>query len=203
MLTTLDEVAGVVTDAARGRPTTVIGIAGSPGSGKSTIAEQLAALVPTATVLPMDGFHLPQARLVELGRRDRMGAPDTFHVDGFLAVLRALQGDGPVVAPGFDRTIEEPVPGAITIPPAPRVVLVEGNYLLLDRGGWEHAAPLLDLALFVSVPRDIRLARLIARHERYGKAPDDARDWALGPDERNAVLIEPTAARADHVVALG
>jgi pantothenate kinase len=201
-LTSLDDVVRAVTDAARGRPSTVVGVAGSPGSGKSTLAAELASRVPLATVLPMDGFHLPQARLVELGRRDRMGAPDTFDVDGFLAVLRALAHGGPVTAPGFDRTIEEPVPGAVTIPAAPRVVLVEGNYLLGDGGGWQHVAPLLDLTLFVAVPRDIRLARLIARHEKYGKAPDAARAWALGPDERNAQQIEPTAVRADHVVAL-
>jgi pantothenate kinase len=205
----------------------VVGIAGSPGAGKSTIAERLVALLngdgssprPGAALLPMDGFHLPQSRLVELGRRDRMGAPDTFDVDAFVAVLAALRPAVPtggaaagrvngnsgvtVLAPGFDREIEEPVPAAIVITPEFPIVVVEGNYLLLESGGWERVAPLLDATFFVSVDRDIRLARLIARHERFGKSPADARAWALGPDERNAVLVEASAHAATHTIALG
>ena len=218
----------------------VVGIVGAPGAGKSTIAERLVALLngagsdtspmPGAALLPMDGFHLPQSRLVELGRRDRMGAPDTFDVDAFAAVLAALRPAGAtaaadgaaaataaaataaalngnsgvtVVAPGFDREIEEPVPAAVVITPEFPIVVVEGNYLLLGDGGWERVAPLLDATFFVSVDRDIRLARLIARHERFGKSPADARAWALGPDERNAVLVEASSHAATHTIALG
>ncbi|MET4583906.1 pantothenate kinase [Conyzicola nivalis] len=204
----------------------VVGIVGAPGAGKSTIAERLVALLPGAALLPMDGFHLPQSRLVELGRRDRMGAPDTFDVDAFAAVLAALRPSGAtaaadaaaaaaaaaalngnsgvtVVAPGFDREIEEPVPAAVVITPEFPIVVVEGNYLLLGDGGWERVAPLLDATFFVSVDRDIRLARLIARHERFGKSPADARAWALGPDERNAVLVEASSHAATHTIALG
>jgi pantothenate kinase len=187
-------------------PRRIIGIAGSPGAGKSTIAEALVARLRSAVVLPMDGYHLPQARLVELCRRDRMGAPDTFDVDGFLATLAALRAvdnsGSPVLAPGFDRGIEEPVPGAISIPQELSTVVVEGNYLLLESGGWERVAPLLDATVFVRVDRGIRLDRLIERHVRFGKSPADARAWALGPDERNAQLIEATAARADRMIEL-
>lgn len=191
----------------------VVGIAGSPGAGKSTIAEQLVALLPGAALLPMDGFHLPQSRLVELGRRDRMGAPDTFDVDGYTAVLAALRpafadpafGNSgvTVLAPGFDREIEEPVPGAVAITPEFAIVVTEGNYLLLGDGGWQRVAPLLDATFFVGVDRGIRLDRLIARHERFGKSPADARAWALGTDERNAVLVEASARAATHTIALG
>ena len=216
----------------------VVGIVGAPGAGKSTIAERLVALLngagsgtspmPGAALLPMDGFHLPQSRLVELGRRDRMGAPDTFDVGAFAAVLAALRPAAAtaaptaaalnaaaaatglngnsgvtVVAPGFDREIEEPVPAAVVITPEFPIVVVEGNYLLLGDGGWERVAPLLDATFFVSVDRDIRLVRLIARHERFGKSPADARAWALGPDERNAVLVEASSHAATHTIALG
>lgn len=180
----------------------VIGIAGAPGSGKSTLAAQIVASVDDAILLPMDGFHLQQARLRELGRRDRMGAPDTFDVDAFVATLaavRSFRNDGVAVwAPAFDREKEEPVPHAIRISPSFRTAVVEGNYLLHDEGGWERVAPLLDVTLFVDLDPELRRARLIERHIRFGKSADDAAAWALGPDEANARLIERGAPRADY-----
>ena len=183
-------------------PPGIIGVVGAPGAGKSTIGSQLVSLLPDAVLLPMDGFHLPQARLVELGRRDRMGAPDTFDVDAFAATLariRDFRNDGqPVLAPGFDREIEEPVPGAIAITPSFRNIVVEGNYLL----HWPEVAALLDVTFWVDVDHDVRVERLIARHVRFGKTPDAARAWSLGPDEANALLVEAGAGRADHIIRL-
>lgn len=182
----------------------IAGIAGEPGAGKSTLAGDVAQLLgPDAVVLPMDGFHLPQARLVELGRRDRMGAPDTFDVPGFVRVLTAVRVDaGPVDAPGFDRVVEEPVPDAIRIDPAHRIVIVEGNYLLHDADGWEAVAGLLDVTGFIRIDPRIRQQRLITRHIAFGKTADAARDWALGPDEANAALIRSGADRADMLLAV-
>jgi pantothenate kinase len=209
ILRSLAEVADVIRDATTADRRLVVGITGCPGAGKSTIAQSLIELLsPRATLLPMDGFHLPLSKLVELGRRERMGAPDTFDVAGFLATLAAIRaGFGnagvSVLAPGFDRAREEAVPDAIDVLPEVPCVIVEGNYLLLDSRGWEPTVALLDLTFFVEVDRALRLERLIERHERFGKSAAEARAWALGPDEDNARLIEATAPRADYRIALG
>jgi pantothenate kinase len=208
-LSSVAEVARILRDALLSDGRIVVGIVGAPGAGKSTVAAQVAdALGPDAAVLPLDGFHLTPARLVELGRRERMGAPDTFDVAAFRAALVAVRrGFGhagrPVEVPGFDREREHPVPGAIRIPPEVRCVVVEGNYLLLDSGGWERTAPLLDLTFFVELAEETRLERLVARHQQFGKPPTEAVAWAHGPDQANARLIETTARRADHRIALG
>ena len=203
MLTSVADVAAaILTLPGTGRE--IVGIAGAPGAGKSTIAAQVVELLgPSAALLGMDGWHLPQARLVELGRRERMGAVDTFDTDGFVRTLANLRSStGTVTAPGFDRTIEEPIPDAISIPPSAHTIVVEGNYLLHDGDGWERVAPLLDATFFVRVSPDIRRARLIARHERFGKSADAAAAWALGPDEANARLIDLGASRANYTIAL-
>jgi pantothenate kinase len=202
---TPSEFAARIAEAAAGRPRLVVGIAGAPGAGKSTLAAAIAeALAPDAVVLPMDGFHLPQAQLVALGRRERMGAPDTFDVDAFVATLEALRRSSPeeppVRAPLFDRTIEEPVADALEVTPDIRIVLVEGNYLLHDRDGWERVRPLLDLTAYVDEDDELRIERLIARHVAFGKSPDAARAWVLDSDEANARLIAATAHRADATV---
>ena len=183
----------------------LVGLAGEPGVGKSTAAARLVDLLPAARVLPMDGFHLPQAELVRLGRRERMGAPDTFDVDAFVALLerlRDLHNSGETVrAPGFDRRVEEPVPDQLALTPELRCIVVEGNYLLLDQAGWQRVAPLLDLTVGVVLDEATRLERLIARHVAFGKSPAAARAWALGPDQANADLIAPTLASADLLLA--
>lgn len=178
----------------------ILGIAGAPGAGKSTVAELVVrALGGDARLVGMDGFHLAQSELVRLGRRDRMGAPDTFDAAGYVALLRRLRGDEPVVyAPEFRRPLEEPIAGAVAVPREVPLVVTEGNYLLL----WDEVRPLLDEAWFVETDEATRLERLIARHVEFGKTPEAAREWVMRSDQRNAEVIAPTRARADALVRL-
>ncbi len=178
----------------------ILGIAGPPGGGKSTVARAIVAeLGERARLVPMDGFHLAQAELVRLGRRDRMGAPDTFDSSGYAALLERLRGDEPVVyAPEFRREIEEPIAGSIAVPSHVPLVVTEGNYLLL----WEAIPPLLDETWYVQTDEELRVQRLIQRHIQFGKTAEYARAWVMRSDERNAELVAATAAAADVLVRL-
>jgi pantothenate kinase len=207
-----------------GRPgaRTMIGIVGAPGAGKSTLALALQAALAEAgasvAYLPMDGFHLSNAALSDLGRADRKGAPDTFDAAGYVALLRRIRAgragsagsadsadpagsDETVWAPAFDRGLEEPVAGSIAVPASTSVVITEGNYLLLEQGPWSDVAGLLDEVWFCAVADSVRRARLVERHHRFGKSLAAAQAWAAGPDERNAELIEATRPRADVIVS--
>ncbi|GAA5108898.1 nucleoside/nucleotide kinase family protein [Alloalcanivorax gelatiniphagus] len=181
----------------------VLGITGAPGSGKSTLASSLlAAIGPDVGHLPMDGFHLADAQLDRLRLRDRKGAPDTFDVDGYVAALSRLHSSpGSVLyVPGFERDLEQPVAAAIAIPPSARLVITEGNYLLLPGGGWERVRPLLAEVWFVDVDDDVRRSRLVARHEEFGKSSEAARAWVDLVDEPNARLVAATRDSADLIV---
>jgi pantothenate kinase len=181
----------------------ILGVAGAPGSGKGTVAESLlSALGSAAVAVPMDGFHLAGAELERLGRADRKGAPDTFDAAGYVTLLRRLrEPDGETVyAPEFHREVEESYAGAIAVPPDIPLVITEGNYLLLDHGPWSKIRDLLDEAWFLAPDEDERVARLVERHVRYGRTPEQAREWVRRSDEPNAALVSPTRVRADIVV---
>jgi pantothenate kinase len=193
--------------ATRGRRA-ILGVAGPPGGGKSTLARLVAdALGDAAVLIPMDGFHLAQAELVRLGRRGRMGAPDTFDARGYVALLERLRADGECVvyAPEFRRPLEEPIAGAIAVAPEVPLVVTEGNYLLLDDGDWAAVRPLLDEAWYVEMDEETRLRWLIQRHVDFGKTPDAARAWVMRSDQTNAAVVASTRERADVVarIALG
>jgi len=180
----------------------VLGIAGAPGGGKSTLALALVEALgaDTARLVGMDGFHLAQAELVRQGIRDRMGAPHTFDMLGYAALLRRLRAaDETVYAPAFRREIEEPIAGAIAVPPEVPLVVTEGNYLLL----WDEVRALLDEAWYVEMEEATRLEWLIARHVEFGKTPEEAEAWVMRSDQRNAEVVAATRGRADLVVRLG
>ncbi|BAL90065.1 hypothetical protein AMIS_48450 [Actinoplanes missouriensis 431] len=190
----------------------VLGIAGQPGAGKSTLAAALVTALAAdpppghgadwVAHVPMDGFHLADAELDRLGLRDRKGAPDTFDAYGYAALLRRLLDDqDPMIyAPGFERVLEQPIAGAVGVPRAARLVVTEGNYLLVDDARWRPVRALLTEVWYTDLDAGERLRRLVERHVRFGKAEADAVAWATGTDERNAELIASTRERADLLV---
>jgi pantothenate kinase len=201
----VDELVARAQDLATRGPRAILGIAGAPGGGKSTLAAAVvAALGEAAVLVPMDGFHLAQAELVRQGIRDRMGAPHTFDARGYVALLERLRAAEEVVyAPAFRREIEDPIAGAIAVPPEIPLVITEGNYLLVGDGDWAGVRPLLDEAWYVEMDEQTRLDWLIARHIAFGKTPDEARAWVMRSDQANAEIVAASRGRADLVVRLG
>jgi pantothenate kinase len=184
-------------------PRALLGLCGPPGAGKSGLAERLvAALGPQAVVVPMDGFHLQDGELARLGRLDRKGAPDTFDADGYAALLRRIRErpDATVYAPAFDRDRELSLAGAIPVLPEHRLVVTEGNYLLLDEPAWRDVHAQLDECWFVPCDDAERRRRLVERHVHHGRTRAAAEAWVEHTDEPNARLVNATAGRADLVV---
>lgn len=181
----------------------LLGLVGPPGAGKSTLAQALLEAFPgVAQVVPMDGYHLANVELARLGRAGRKGAPDTFDAAGYVAMLQRLREphEGEIVyAPEFRREIEEPVAGAIAVQPETRLVITEGNYLLLDDGPWAGVAALLDDCWYVEIAPALRTQRLVARHRQFGRSAEQAADWVTHTDEPNARRIEATRERARAV----
>jgi pantothenate kinase len=189
---------------AEGRGPALLGIAGAPGAGKSTLADRVVAAVPGAVLVGMDGFHLAHATLEALGRVERKGAPDTFDAAGYVALLRRIRRLGPgadvVWAPRFHREIEDAVAGAVAVTAGASLVVTEGHYLLLAEPPWDRVAGLLDECWYLDVDDDVRRTRLQARHERFGRTPAQARERTWGSDERNAVVVAASRGRASAVV---
>ena len=182
----------------------ILGLTGTPGAGKSSLAEALAAhFGAVATVVPMDGYHLANIELSRLGLADRKGAAHTFDAAGFAALMARIRAPAPdetVYAPVFKREIEEPIAGAIPVLPRHRLVITEGNYLLLQSGAWARVRPLLDACWFIDITDENRMERLIGRHMRFGRSADAARAWIAGNDALNAADIDRTRPLADRII---
>ena len=186
----------------------ILGVAGAPGAGKTTFVEALIEQVARThgrdwvAHLPMDGFHLADAQLQRIGALSRKGAPDTFDGYGYAHLLERVHShpDEDIYAPGFERTLEQPLAASLLISPSAQLVITEGNYLLLDQEPWTRARAQLDQVWYVTANHEVRVSRLIARHMRFGKKPDDATAWVHSSDESNARLVLETADLADRVV---
>jgi pantothenate kinase len=176
----------------------ILGICGAPGSGKTTLAEALGL-----PMVPMDGFHLADVELTRRGLLARKGAPETFDPWGYAALLARIRehADHIVMAPAFERQLEQPIAGAIAIPRS-ELVVTEGNYLLLDSEPWQAVRDQLHVVWHVVTEDELRLRRLVERHVRFGKTPGAAQEWVARVDEPNAVAIEAVRDRADLVLDL-
>jgi pantothenate kinase len=189
----------------------ILGIAGSPGAGKSTLVDELLDRIRATkggnwvAHIPMDGFHLADAQLDRIGARARKGAPETFDAAGYAHLLERVRRemDAPVYVPGFDRTLEQPLAAALVVLPSARLVVTEGNYLLLDDPQWERARRAMDAVWFVASEDTTRVERLVARHIEFGKSPQQARAWVATTDQPNSELVAATAGRADRVIVNG
>jgi pantothenate kinase len=187
----------------------LVGIAGPPAAGKSTLATSVASALSVAhgpgfaVAVGMDGFHLANSELTRLGLSQRKGAPETFDAHGFVALLRRLRAaeESVTYAPSYSRVVHESLGGAVPVPASVRVVVVEGNYLLLPRAPWSDVRGLLDLALYLDTPTGVRVESLVRRQRSRGLDRTAAVDWVNRSDEANAALIATTRDRADIVLA--
>jgi pantothenate kinase len=183
---------------AAGQGRLLVAIAGPPGAGKSTLAEALVAqLGAQAALVPMDGFHLDNAILDARGRRAAKGAPDTFDAGGFEAALHRLKAGGEVIVPVFDRTLDVSRGSARVVGSEARVIVTEGNYLLLRDAPWNRLHALWDVTAFLDVPMAELERRLIARWLDHGLDEQAARARALGNDIPNAWRVVEGSAPAE------
>ncbi|MCQ1948854.1 nucleoside/nucleotide kinase family protein [Arthrobacter sp. zg-Y859] len=209
LLTELENRISALASASAG--TVFIGVAGAPGAGKTTLVESLVRELNGAVDdvesqsfahVPMDGFHLSDRELARLGLLARKGAPETFDAYGYAALLERLRlpRTAVVYAPGFERTLEQPLAGDIPVFPAAKVILTEGNYLLLDRPEWQEVRSRCTEVWYCEPDEGLRTERLVERHIRFGKAAEEAAAWVRNVDGPNARLVQASKARADFVI---
>lgn len=187
---------------------TIVALAGPPGAGKSTLAERMAARLnevspASAAVLPMDGYHFDDRILDGRGWLSRKGAPETFDVAGLRHMLgRLKRNEEPEIAvPIFDRDLEIARAGAALVPQSVSRLIVEGNYLLLNRPGWSDLASMYDVKVMIAVPEDVLRHRLAQRWEGYGLSPDAVAAKLDGNDLPNGRLVTACSVDVDYVVA--
>ncbi|MEU3789089.1 nucleoside/nucleotide kinase family protein [Streptomyces fructofermentans] len=184
-------------------PRAVLGLAGPPGAGKSTLARALVAhLGARAAYLPLDGFHLSNAQLERLGLTARKGSEPSFDVWGYVDLLRRVLGETArdVYVPDYDRTLHEPVAARHVVPAAARLVVTEGNYLACDLPGWREAYGLMGECWYVEAPAGVRRTRLVERQLAGGRDEGAARAWVETNDGPNGLLVEASRERCRRIL---
>lgn len=205
MTPTTNDIARTIIDRAGDRNRFLVAIAGPPGAGKSTLADELSTalkmLGQSAEVLPVDGFHMDDGVLRAKGLLTRKGAPETFDVRGFLDIIRAVKTtEGEVLVPVFDRSRELAVAAARIIDASTRFVLTEGNYLLLDRNPWSALEGEFDYSILISPPVATLEERLMDRWRGYGFSEEAARAKTEENDLKNGALIREHCRKADVIL---
>ncbi|WP_404422319.1 nucleoside triphosphate hydrolase [Thalassospira australica] len=203
----IDTLTAMIRDRQIGDRRLLVAIAGAPASGKSTLSERLHRHLggdeAGAVVVPMDGYHFDDAILSARGLLPRKGAPETFDTGGFKRTLEAIRADDDdVYVPVFDRHLELSRGSARCVSQSHRIVLVEGNYLLLNQSPWNQLASLFDLTVFLEVPKDILEQRLIERWLNHGHDPQSARVKASGNDIPNARTVAQNSIPADITISV-
>lgn len=197
-----EELAAWVRAEAENQTRFLFGVAGAPGSGKSTLTQHLAEELG-AVVVPMDGFHRSNRELDRRGLRNVKGAPQTFDAVGFIeAVSNIRQGHADLWLPDFDRISDEPRPNRLHVPTSAPIVIVEGNYLLLESAPWSELRALFDAVAHLDIERAERVQRLVNRHVQFGKSHAAATDFVRASDERNARIVESASHRAHLIVTM-
>lgn len=179
----------------------IIAIAGGPASGKSTLSAKLASRIPNGCVVPMDGFHRDNVDLDRHGLLARKGAPETFDVAAFIQLVQSLRSQSNVAFPTFDRLNDRVVIDGGHVKASDQTILVEGNYLLLNRPPWADLAPIWDLSIQLDVPLDMLRNRLVKRWLDHGHTHPEALARAEGNDLANARLLATSSFVADLVIA--
>ncbi|MFP4026976.1 MAG: hypothetical protein ACLFWL_04230 [Candidatus Brocadiia bacterium] len=185
----------------------LVGIAGPPGGGKSVFCSLLKRVIDVllgsddaVAMMSLDGFHRSNEWLAEHGLQELKGRPETFDVRSFVNVLREVSKGDSIDVPAYDRELHEPVRSRVPVRPEHSIALVEGNFLLFGGEEWASVADYLDVSLFLDTPFEAIKSRIIQRHIRGGRDPEDARRHFERVDRPNYELCASTRERADLIL---